>query len=473
MKKFEITHKTQFKDVLMNTFRLLVIAVPAIRNVSVWGVDFGRAAKLSKGSGDVKEGNFIDRLKALLGLNQDQPGPLELEDTNAGEEEREESDDEGDDQDSDSDGSLNLNFSSKMDSLGDPKSSKSGKSGKSGKSSRSGKSGKSSKSGKSKAITDSSSQKVAAFQAGSYFPEVVCGYFGDENPDNLMSAHIELMEGTIKVVEKKVFGSSEVESKSVRQGARRSSNITHLQVSRKRQDNRKGLKGEKEKDKDKGKDKERKEKKDKKRKKKKRGSTSSASEADSESDMSQSEISSNDDEEEEGEDEETRLAREEHEAKERFILGVPVALQKGGAKVDEEDIDEGTRPKFDVSLFSSLALEGGTNMDIAAVALVHAEALRCVNVLQQKSFRVTSGNLLGSLGSSASKEEGERDKDKDGDKDKERDGDVLQLALEELFGLTAAREHAERKAAEEDEKQKEEEALEAANAAEEKAQVSL
>ena len=70
IRTMNITHETTLSDILRNAFRVLVVAVPTIRGISVWGVDVRRDALIAKG--DVRERrklNFIEQLKKMLGFS--------------------------------------------------------------------------------------------------------------------------------------------------------------------------------------------------------------------------------------------------------------------------------------------------------------------------------------------------------------------------------------------------------------------
>ena len=160
MKNFEITPRTTMEDILRHTFTLLVLAIPAIRNISIWGVDFEKQASANKGKVAKKRKNFIDQLKELLGL-----GPKIVE-------------------------------------------------------------------------TESAVEENSSFHG---FPEILCGFFGDELADNVMANHLRAIRGNTQIVEKKTL-TKDIDGKtqivtgrvSIKEKSRRSSNISSNALSRHR-----------------------------------------------------------------------------------------------------------------------------------------------------------------------------------------------------------------------------------------------
>jgi len=155
MKNFEITPRTTMSDILSNMFRLIAVAIPAVRRISLWGVDFAKLSSISTGKAPAKRKNFIDQLKEMLGL-----APKKTEDIEP------------------------------------------------------------------QPPTDNND-----FEG---FPEVVCGYFGDEAVDSILAAHLAAMLGNTKIIEKKRFtkdadGNSIIQTTKIekREKTRRSSNINH------------------------------------------------------------------------------------------------------------------------------------------------------------------------------------------------------------------------------------------------------
>jgi Ca2+-dependent lipid-binding protein len=146
MRQFPITHETTLLDILRNVFRVLVVAVPTIRGISIWAVDMAQEPSIARSRKDeARQLNFIEQLKKMLGLlPADGDSASKVPGLNKV---------NGDDDDNDEEGE----------------------------------------------------EELLHLQDKEGFPEVLCGYFGAETPENLLYTHLQIMKGEVKLVEKKRF----------------------------------------------------------------------------------------------------------------------------------------------------------------------------------------------------------------------------------------------------------------------------